>query len=158
MRRCWVVLCAWATLACGHSNDPADGSALFLGNWECGSGERKLDCGQGTVIADLSLSPPDAIEFVAGTTTRLSLRLPARVLAPGFPGGPNCELAFDAGQDDAVLHAESTCTADDQNIVVHRSLARRSLSAPDQLALAATVTTSAGCEIETQARCSRIGN
>ncbi|HEY2899045.1 MAG TPA: hypothetical protein VGL59_00610 [Polyangia bacterium] len=122
--------------------------ALLLGDWECASGSRDIDCGQGVVVADLALGPPDVLRFTKGTATNLLLLIPSRAIVPSL-GGPTCELAFDG----AFLHAESTCLDDQsQAVVVHQGSAQLGLI-PGQFAVNITATTSKSCNVQTQALC-----
>jgi hypothetical protein len=58
---------------------------------------------------------------------------------------------FDAGADEAYLHAESACTAEDgASIVVHEGTAVLWI---DQLALDTSATTRESCVVKTSATC-----
>ena|SRR5688572_12871301 len=152
MHFCWGVACVALALGCEHSPVSAsDHGREFIGKWECARGRRDIDCGQGTVVADLALGPANDLEFARAAATALRLLIPVRGLAPGLPGGPTCELVFDAGADEAYLHAESVCTDEDgASIVVHEGTAVLRI---DQLALDTSATTSESCVVKTSATC-----
>jgi hypothetical protein len=40
---------------------------MFLGDWDCSSGTREIDCGQGVVVANLAQGPGAPIRFGSGT-------------------------------------------------------------------------------------------
>ena len=151
----WVVFFGVVAAGCGHPSASATGSD-FLGDWECTSGTRDIDCGQGVVTADLALGPPDVLRFIEGTSTDLFLLVPSRAVVPGLSAEPTCELAFDAAAYEAVLHAESFCS-DDQGevIVIHEGVAR---TVPGQLTLTTDATTSMSCAVKTSAMCRSIAN
>lgn len=155
MRSRWVVLvlCGALVLGCEHQSQAEDDGSTFLGDWECASGTRRIDCGEGVVVADLALGSPDVIRFVDGTATDLWLRIPSTVLVPGLPGGPICDLGCDAASGTAGLTAESVCPGQDESIVVHEALARHSMTMPGQITLSVVSTTSRGCAVDTLQRC-----
>jgi hypothetical protein len=155
MRWRWVVLCGFFGAGCLSPGEPADGSQLFVGDWQCASGTRDIDCGQGVVVADLALGPPDVIRFEDGAARKLLLQTPSRALAPGLPGGPTCVLAFEAGADSATLQEESTCEGEDGSLLVHEGLAQLALTDAGALMLTTSVTTSENCTVKTQALCLR---
>jgi hypothetical protein len=127
---------------------------MFLGDWECASGTREIDCGRGVVDADLALGPANMIRFVEGRDTRLLLLIPSRALVPGLAGGPTCELAFDAGADNVVLHGESICTDDQsESIVVRHGSARFALTTLGAIAMTTISMTSQSCAVTTRPLC-----
>jgi len=158
MRSWWVVFCGAAAFGCGDdsSGSPADYTPAFVGQWECANGTRNIDCGQGIVVADLSLSTPHQFEFTASGENIVILHIETRSLVPGLPGGPACELPFHARQDEALLQAESRCTDDDGGtVVVHDGTATPWAG---QLALDSASTTSKDCAVESALVCYRIAD
>src|SRR5204862_4893727 len=106
---------------------------------------REIDCGQGVSVADLALGPGDTIRFERGTITNLALHIPSRALVPGLPGGPSCQLAFDARTEIAYLNASSVCSDDHgADIVVAQGTANNRWR-PDTVYLATDTTTTQGC-------------
>jgi hypothetical protein len=79
---------------------------------------------------------------------------PASVLVPGAPTDPICALAFDAGSEEAVLHAESSCT-DDQGATFFVQQGKAATWA-GELSLDTAATTSEGCKVTTNAVCDAI--
>jgi len=149
----WLVLQAALAAGCTHSPEPLDHGQMFLGDWDCSSGTREIDCGEGVVVADLALGPGTPIQFGSGTVADLVLRIRSRGLVTDV-GGPICELEFDANRDNAVLHAESSCLDEQlQSIVVPQGSAEIGWY-PDRLQLTTVSTNSRSCRIETQAVCS----
>jgi hypothetical protein len=148
-----VVLFGVATIGCGNELAPVDFAESFLGYWECGSGQREMDCGQGGDKFDLVSRHPDVMRFERGTATNLVLQVPSSVIVPGVPGGPICELAFDAYPDFAFLHAESICSDDQgERVVVAQGEANNSWR-PGIVYLDTDSTTSNGCRVKTSAHC-----
>lgn len=153
MRLWWAMLCGAVALGCGHEPDAEDHAQEFLGEWNCASGQREIDCGQGVVKVDLASGIPDVIRFERGTVTNLALQVPSRVVVPGVPGGPICRLDFEALTEEAFLHAESACT-DDQGervVIVHGS-ANHGYRA-DTVYLDTDATTANGCHVKNSASC-----
>ena len=149
----WVAVWSVLEVACGHEPVQSDDGHMFLGNWECASGSRNIDCGQGIVTADLALGPSNLLQFNKGTATNILLLIPSRAIVPGLPGGPSCELAFDGNGYTAFLHSESTCVDDQgQDVSVHQGLADLGFN-PSQLAFSTAATTSQSCSVHTQAVC-----
>ncbi|HYQ26945.1 MAG TPA: hypothetical protein VER04_06995 [Polyangiaceae bacterium] len=153
MRLGWVGLWLVAIVGCGHAPDSTDRAEPFLGEWLCDSGQREIDCGQGVLHADLAHAPADVMRFERGTTSNLTLLVPSRVLVPGLPGGPSCQLAFEARTEIAYLRASSTCI-DDQgaDTVVTRGAANNGWRA-DAVYLDTEATTANGCHVKTSANC-----
>jgi len=153
MKLSWVVLFGVAMVGCGHESSSVDFAESFLGDWACSSGQREIDCGQGADKFDIVSPRPDVMRFERGTATDLVLQVPSRVLVPGLPGGPTCQLEFDAYPDVAFLHAESTCRDDHgERVVVAHGEANNSWR-PGLVYLDTDSTTIDGCRVRTSANC-----
>jgi hypothetical protein len=147
----WLVLPGVLALACGHDTEPLDHGRQFLGEWECNSGRREIDCGQEVAVANLALGPSKLIQFSEGTATSLVLRITSSMVVPGLPGGPSCDLALDANGENALLNAAATCI-DEQggSVVIHEASAQIGGTA---LLLNTAATNSRNCSVETEAIC-----
>jgi len=155
MRLGWVALWGLGTVACGNDLAPVDFAQPFIGDWTCDSGQREIDCDNGYVgKVDLATGPANMIRFTRGTDSALSLELPTRMVVPGLPGGPICQLAFDAYPDMATLPAPATCTDDyGRQVIVAQGSARGGWRPSIMFSLDTEATASDGCRIKNSARC-----
>lgn len=137
---------------CGQNVGPVDTGRRFVGEWGCGAGERELDCDGVVSVVDLASGIPDFLRFSRGTTSDLVMTMPSRVLVPGLPDGPTCDLEMNSPNgEDATLSAEPTCVDDAGAIIaVHRVL----VQVPwHTLHLTTSATTGTGCRVETEYLC-----